>query len=99
MPYFEGRYEFVGVSDGGNESSKFWEIRELEDGTFEASFGRIGKRPQNIIYGYREAEKKATEKIRKGYVKVGDKAKTKQTLAKRLIAPVQEKNRLSKVMD
>jgi hypothetical protein len=58
-----GRYEMT-----ENGHNKFWSIRQLPSGNYEATWGRIGTAGQSIIYSAVEAAKKIREKIAKGYV-------------------------------
>jgi predicted DNA-binding WGR domain protein len=70
MSWLCGRWEFV---DGS--SSKFWQCSfEPTTSTYLTEWGRIGKPSQAMRGGLSETEarKKAMEKERKGYVRVGD---------------------------
>ena len=61
-----GRYEFV-----EGTSCKFWEVEKVDDHTFRASWGRIGKEAQSMKdYSASEIIKKIEEKTKKGYEKV-----------------------------
>jgi predicted DNA-binding WGR domain protein len=67
---FCGRYEY---SLEGENSNKFYEVTKLSEDEYELRWGRIGTEGQSQIVDADKAEKKAMEKIRKGYSKVGSK--------------------------
>lgn len=68
-----GRYEFIGTTNNGNPSSKFWHI-VFNKSTLEyiATYGRIGTAgtPHNYSGDYAKVQKLIKQKINKGYNKV-----------------------------
>lgn len=69
-----GRYEFIGTTDKGNPSEKFWELRDVGNGMAVATWGKIGTVGRETEYGEGEAYKKASEKLSKGYELVSTEA-------------------------
>jgi len=68
-PQFCGMYEFIGQTDKGNSSAKFWEIHPHTEG-YKAGWGKIGHGWQGTkIYTYAEAVKVVNKKMQNGYVK------------------------------
>lgn len=57
--------KLIMVTEANN--NKFYEMKDNEDGTFTAIWGRVGGGSESKIYNYREWDKKYKEKIRKGY--------------------------------
>lgn len=73
-----GRYE---LSDGS--SNKFWSIERTASGDYAATWGRIGTAGQGPkIYSEGEAYAKISEKISKGYSRVGGTVTRKMAEAK-----------------
>jgi len=54
----------------GDNNNKFYEMAENGDGTFTASYGRIGAPPATQTYPLARWEAKYREKVRKGYADV-----------------------------
>ena len=51
-----------------HNNNKFYEMKELADGTFQASYGRVGSSASSMTYPIVQWDKKLKEKLRKGYV-------------------------------
>ena len=68
-----GRYEFH-----DEKSHKYWDLSEDPIGDLIATWGRIGADGQRTFYTYEQGEKKAREKLAKGYVKVDDGRKVEK---------------------
>lgn len=56
--------------------NKFYEMHDNGNGTWTASYGRVGKAPQTKVYSMYEWEKKYYEKLHKGYQDVTSNTKT-----------------------
>ncbi|MEM1094342.1 MAG: ADP-ribose polymerase [Bacteroidota bacterium] len=52
------------TSDNNN---KFYDMQDLDNGTFEVTYGRVGNRPSIRHYPITQWDKKYREKVRKGY--------------------------------
>ncbi|MDD3263409.1 MAG: WGR domain-containing protein [Candidatus Nanoarchaeia archaeon] len=50
-----------------NNNNKFYEMQDNGDGTFIATWGRIGAKSDNTRYPIRQWDKKYNEKVNKGY--------------------------------
>lgn len=50
-----------------DNNNKFYEMRELENGTFVVSYGRVGSKGAEATYTIDQWQTKYNEKIRKGY--------------------------------
>lgn len=51
-------------------SNKFYEMKNLNNGTFEVAYGKIGSKPNLATYPIDMWDKKFNEKLKKGYVTV-----------------------------
>ena len=60
-----GDIELIMVT--GNNNNKFYKMHDRGDGTFDATFGRVGASGQTTSYPISKWDQKYNEKIRKGY--------------------------------
>lgn len=68
-----GRYEYHDDHDGKRGSHKYWEIvYDPSQDCYKAFWGRIGAAPQSITYDTKDALKKISEKLNKGYEYMGE---------------------------
>lgn len=51
-----------------HNNNKFYEMKELEDGSFTATYGRVGAAGTSVSYPIRLWDRKIKEKTQKGYV-------------------------------
>lgn len=96
---FEGRWE---CTSGG--SNKFYEIEQLDDDTFECTYGAIGSGGNSIEKTYSEVMKKVREFSGKGYRQVSGRGASTSRRVRPQVAPVDSapaysKNRLEAIED
>jgi predicted DNA-binding WGR domain protein len=61
-------YEFI-----GGTSRKFWQYTQITTESASVGWGRIGQNIITQIVSIEEAEKRARQKLAKGYVKITNK--------------------------
>lgn len=67
-----GRYELINKKQN---HAKYWEIKKLQDGNVECTWGRIGTPPRGMIITETVANQRVKEKLNKGYKKVSKPTK------------------------
>lgn len=61
---------YLEYHDNATNSHKFYKFQEQKDGMVLATWGRVGTSGQSMEYSLADAQKKAREKLKKGYVEV-----------------------------
>ena len=62
----------------GGTSRKFWQYTQISETSASVGWGRIGQNIITQIVSIEEAEKRAKQKVAKGYVKITNKKNRKK---------------------
>lgn len=55
-----------------NNNNKFYNMKDLDNGTFEVEYGRVGATSTKLSYPISDWNKKYNEKLKKGYVDISE---------------------------
>jgi predicted DNA-binding WGR domain protein len=77
-------------------SNKFWKLEKTRDGSWLATWGKIGTTGQSIGYDSTTAQKKFMEKIAKGY-QVVNGAKIKEEVKEESVSKINFMKELEKL--